>query len=57
MKITDVPITARALASMAQRGSGDLGKAMVDVERGIIAVDGELHSDEEAPRSAPGSFA
>lgn len=33
---------------MAQKGFGDLVKAVVDAERGIMAVDGELHSDEEA---------
>jgi len=33
---------------MAEGGFGDLVKAVVDVERGIMAVDGELHSDEEA---------
>lgn len=27
---------------------GDLVKAVVDVERGVMAVGGELHSDEEA---------
>jgi Protein of unknown function (DUF5674) len=48
MKIIDTPITVRDLASMAQAGFGDFVKAVVDVERGIMAVDGELHSDEEA---------
>lgn len=48
MKIIDVPITVMELASMAEAGFGDLVKAVVDVERGIMAVDGELHSDEEA---------
>lgn len=27
---------------------GNLVKAVVDVEKGIMAVDGELHADEEA---------
>ena len=27
---------------------GNLVKAVVDVQRGVMAVDGELHSDEEA---------
>jgi hypothetical protein len=36
------------LATMAQAQFGDLVKAVVDVERGVIAVGGELHSDEEA---------
>ena len=33
---------------MAERSFGDLVKAVVDVDRGLMAVDGELHSDEEA---------
>jgi hypothetical protein len=33
---------------MARAGFGDMVKAVVDVERGIMAVDGELHADEEA---------
>jgi hypothetical protein len=48
MKIIDSPVPLRDLALMAQTGFGDLVKAVVDVERGIMAVDGELHSDEEA---------
>ncbi len=48
MKIIDVPIPLIDLETMAQGGFGDLVKAVVDVERGIMAVDGELHADEEA---------
>lgn len=48
MKIIDSPVRLRDLALMAETGFGDLVKAVVDVERGIMAVDGELHSDEEA---------
>jgi len=33
---------------MAKRQFGDLVKAVVDVEHGIMAVGGELHADEEA---------
>ncbi len=33
---------------MAQTGFGNLIKAVVDVQRQIMAVDGELHADEEA---------
>ncbi len=36
------------LAEMAQTKFGDLVKAVVDVERGIMAIDAELHADEEA---------
>jgi len=33
---------------MAEGRFGNLVKAVVDVERRIMAVDGELHADEEA---------
>ena len=34
---------------------GDLVKAVVDIEKGIMSVDGELHSDEEAALLEEGS--
>lgn len=37
----------RELAEMASRGFGDVVKAVVDVEQGIMAIGGELHADEE----------
>jgi len=33
---------------MAEARFGDLVKAVVDVRRGVMAVDADLHSDEEA---------
>jgi len=33
---------------MAERGFGTMVKAVVDVEAGIMAVDAELHADQEA---------
>jgi Protein of unknown function (DUF5674) len=48
MKIVDSPISWYDLASMAQDGFGNLVKAVVDVQRKIMAVGGELHADEEA---------
>ena len=36
------------LVSLAEGGYGDMVKAVVDVRRGIMAIGGELHSDEEA---------
>lgn len=48
MKIVDAPISARDLRVMAENRFGNLIKAVVDVERKIMAVDGELHADEEA---------
>ena len=48
VRIIDGPIPITDLEAMAREGFGDLVKAVVDVERGIMAVDGELHADEEA---------
>lgn len=41
-------ISKSALRDMAGRQFGDMVKAVVDVEAGIMAIGGELHSDEEA---------
>jgi len=41
-------ITLGDLKAMAEAMFGDMVKAVVDIERGIIAVDAELHSDLEA---------
>lgn len=48
MKIIDKSITLSELKVMASDRFGDLVKAVVDVAREIMAVDGELHADEEA---------
>jgi len=42
------PITKSQLKEIAEKRMGDLVKAVVDIEKGIMAVGGELHSDEEA---------
>jgi hypothetical protein len=44
----DKPVSLDYLRRMAETGFGNLVKAVVDVERGIMAVGGELHADEEA---------
>ena len=36
------------LTEIAKQQFGDMVKAVVDVEEGIMAIGGELHSDEEA---------
>lgn len=41
-------ITRQKLLMAAQQGFGDLIKAVVDVEQGIMAIGGELHADGEA---------
>jgi hypothetical protein len=48
MKIIDSPTSWSDIALMAEAGFGEMVKAVVDVEREIMAVDAELHSDEEA---------
>ena len=48
MKIIDTPISSADVKAMAGDRFGNLIKAVVDAERGIMAVDGELHADEEA---------
>lgn len=41
-------ITLKELKEMSDRMFGNLVKAVVDIEKGIMAVDAELHADEEA---------
>ena len=48
MKIIEKTITLDELKKMAREKFGDLVKAVVDVRRKIMAVDAELHADEEA---------
>lgn len=48
MQIVDKKITKKELSEMAEKTFGNLVKAVVDVELKIIAVDAELHADEEA---------
>lgn len=55
MEIVRDRVTVDALASMAEAMFGNLVKAVVDVERGLMAVDAEMHADEEALLLAEGS--
>jgi hypothetical protein len=48
MKIVQERIGLKELKEMAANGFGNFVKAVVDVRNEIMAVDGELHSDEEA---------
>lgn len=43
------------LADEAARGFGDVIKAVVDIERGVMAIGAELHADEEAALLDDGS--
>lgn len=48
MKIINQKITIKELRALAEKMFGNLVKAVVDVEKGLMAVDAELHADEEA---------
>ena len=48
LRIVEQEITKTGLKELAQERFGDMVKAVVDTERNIMAVGGELHSDEEA---------
>lgn len=48
MEIVRQKIAIDELESIANKIFGNLVKAVVDVSKRIMAIDGELHSDEEA---------
>jgi hypothetical protein len=48
MKIIETTITNEELKRMAAATFGNMVKAVVDVGKGLLAVDAELHSDLEA---------
>src|SRR5690242_15145242 len=48
IRIVREPLPRHEFAAMARARFGDMVKAVVDVSRGVMAVSGELHSDEEA---------
>lgn len=47
MKIISDKLSIEELKSMSGKMFGNLVKAVVDIEKGIIAIDGDLHADEE----------
>ena len=48
MKILDAVITMDELKQAAKNNFGSFIKAVVDVDRQLVAIDAELHSDLEA---------
>ena len=48
IEIVSAPIQLDELRRMAREQFGDFVKAVADVRQGLIAIGGELHSDEEA---------
>lgn len=55
MRIVENHISVEELKALAQERYGDLVKAVVDVERGIMAVGMEMHVDGEAALLEQGS--
>ena len=49
------PISRSQLTRLAEEQFGDWIKAVVDVSRGIMAVGGDLHADDDAVLLADGS--
>jgi hypothetical protein len=49
------PVSRADLARIAEQQFGDMVKGVVDVERGVMAIGAELHSDEEAKLLEDGS--
>jgi hypothetical protein len=51
----DNPISIAELCQLAKSRFGDMVKAVVDLERGIMLLDADLHADQEAELLAQGS--
>jgi hypothetical protein len=49
------PVSLDEIRLLAGRRFGDLVKAVVDLKRGIMLLDAELHADQEAELLADGS--
>lgn len=54
--LVDKPLDRAYLQKIAKERYGDLFKAVVDIEKGIMAIGGELHVDEESFLMAEGSL-
>ena len=48
MRIIDKKINKKELKFIAENTFGDMVKAVVDVDKNILCIDAELHSDIEA---------
>ncbi|MBD3280542.1 hypothetical protein GF389_03395 [Candidatus Dojkabacteria bacterium] len=47
MKLVEDNITTEELKDMAEKMFGNLVKAVVDIEKGTMVVNAEMHADEE----------
>lgn len=48
MRLVKHPISIKELIKISEKRFGDFVKAVVDVEKETMVIDGELHADEEA---------
>jgi hypothetical protein len=48
IRVISKPISLAELSEEAQKVFGDMVKVVVDIDQEIIAINGELHADEEA---------
>ena len=48
MQLVDKPISMAKLKKLAKSRFGNFVKAVVDIEKNVMVIDAELHSDEEA---------
>ena len=55
LRIIRTPVPLSVVIDIAQRRFGDMAKAAVDIRRRVMALGGELHSDEEAVLLEDGS--
>ncbi len=55
IQIVREKIPRSSVAAVAEELFGDMVKAVVDVARGVLAIGGELHADEEAALLDDGS--
>ncbi|MDR1726016.1 MAG: DUF5674 family protein [Bacteroidales bacterium] len=56
MQIVENKITMKELQQIAENIFGDIIKAVVDVEKNIVAIDAELHADLESILLEKGSL-
>lgn len=56
IRIINLPIALAQLQEIAKERFGDMVKCVVDLEKKIMAVGGELHADEEAVLLDAGSL-
>jgi hypothetical protein len=46
--LIEKPVTKKMLVELSKERFGDMVKAVVDIDRGIMRVGGELHADQES---------